>query len=153
MILTIGAILAVAVVAFGAYVRLAPIDAARWHIDPSSVASPGSSGWLMRADQGDAAGSVFTDTPEVVLAALNDIALATPRTKGIAGSVEEGRITYMTRSRLWGFPDFTTVQIVPGEGGASVAALARSRFGESDMGVNRARLEAWDAALRQRLPD
>jgi hypothetical protein len=44
------------------------------------------------------------------LARLDEIALATPRTTRLAGSPDEGRITWITRSALWGFPDYTTAQ-------------------------------------------
>jgi len=66
--------------------------------------------------------------------------------------VGAGRITYVTRSRLWGFPDYTTVQVIPGAAGATLALHARARFGQSDVGVNRARVERWRDALGQALP-
>jgi uncharacterized protein (DUF1499 family) len=62
--------------------------------------------------------------------------------------VEEGRITYMTRSLVFGFPDYTTVTTVPAGDGAQVVAYGRLRFGSSDMGVNRERLESWLAQLQ-----
>ena len=74
-----------------------------------------------------------------LLARLDAVALATPRTTRLAGSVEEGRITWVTRSAAWGFPDFTTAEA----GADGLAVEARSRFGQSDMGVNAARLTDW----------
>jgi uncharacterized protein (DUF1499 family) len=74
---------------------------------------------------------------------LDAIALAEPRTRRLAGGAAEGRITYESRSLLWGFPDYTTVAVVR-EGGASVPVLlGRARFGRGDLGVNRARIERW----------
>ena len=77
------------------------------------------------------------------MARLDRIIRATPRTTLLAGSPESGMVTYITRSRLWGFPDFTTVEARPG----AIVIHGRLRFGSSDMGVNRARVEGWVAAL------
>ena len=55
----------------------------------------------------------------------------------------EVMITYVTRSRLIGFPDYTTVEAKDG----MVTVFARLRFGRSDLGVNRRRVEGWIKAL------
>ena len=58
------------------------------------------------------------------LAAIDAAARATPRTRVLAGSVEAGMITYVTRSRLWAFPDYTTVAVAPaGAAGDPVLTL------------------------------
>jgi uncharacterized protein (DUF1499 family) len=47
-----------------------------------------------------------------------------------------------------GYPDYISVRVLPaGEGQETVAALSRSRFGQSDLGVNAARLARLRAAL------
>ncbi len=79
------------------------------------------------------------------LAALDAIIRAEPRTHVLAGSVGEGMVTYVTRSKMFGFPDYTTVQ----QRGDTLAIHARLRYGKSDMGVNKARVERWLNALRQ----
>lgn len=140
------AFLMIALLGLMAFVRLAPVDAARWHVgqtvqDWASVAPNAvqarMDGALLRltADQG---------TAQDLLARLQTIALATPRTTLIAGSVEEGRITWQTRSLLWGFPDYTTAELLPD----GVGLNARLRFGGSDLGVNAARLSDWLARLQ-----
>jgi uncharacterized protein (DUF1499 family) len=106
----------------------------------------------VRPEGGNAAPPAFAATPEEVLAALDAIARATPRTRVLAGSVAEGKITYVTRSAFWGFPDYTTVLAVPVEGGAAPVIWARQRYGRGDLGVNRARVERWLAALAAALP-
>jgi uncharacterized protein (DUF1499 family) len=51
---------------------------------------------------------------------------------------------YIQRSAIFGFPDTIVVQFLDRPGSQSTLALySRSRFGESDFGVNRARLERW----------
>lgn len=130
-----------ALVAVAAYVRLAPSDPARWHVAPRAEGPAGAvakgAGWaslMLAAEQG---------VPEALLARLDAIALATPRTTRLAGSAGEGRITWVTRSALWGFPDYTTAEARPD----GLHILARLRFGGGDMGVNAARLRDWLSRL------
>ncbi len=133
-----------------AYIRLAPHDPARWHEDPTLVARPSTPNYhLIRLVGGDAIAPVFDATPAALAQALDDVA----RDDGaelIAGSVEDGRMTYVTRTRWMGYPDYTSVKVTEVGEGASFAAFARARFGQSDLGVNRARLERWTAALKAR---
>lgn len=131
-----------AVLGLMAFVRLAPMEAARWHVAPGVATAPADQVMPMTG-----AAAVFISTakgaPADVLARLDAVAMATPRTERLAGSVEEGRITWVTRSALWGFPDATTAELRPD----GVQVFARLRFGREDMGVNAKRLEAWLAAL------
>ncbi|WP_342635567.1 DUF1499 domain-containing protein [Antarcticimicrobium luteum] len=115
------------------YIRLAPSDPARWHRAPeASVDKTFQSGVTRRVAAG----------PDG-LARLDAIIRATPRTRMLAGTLGAGMVTYVTRSRVMGFPDYTTVQQV----GDALEIYARSRFGRSDLGVNGARVEGWLAAL------
>ncbi|WP_428515957.1 DUF1499 domain-containing protein [Roseovarius sp.] len=77
------------------------------------------------------------------LARLDTIIRDTSRTTVLAGSVDEGMITYVTRSALWGFPDYTTVAHRDGR----IVLYGRARFGKSDLGVNAKRLDGWLAQL------
>lgn len=128
------------------YVRFAPSDAALWHGDPLTAQAATRGGWLVRPENGNAVAEVLATRPATLLAAFDRVATATPRTLRLAGGVNEGRITYVTRSKWMGFPDYTTVTAVPVPGGASLAVYGRQRFGTDDLGVNRARIEDW---LRQ----
>ena len=127
-----------AVLGFGLWVRLAPSDPARWHVSAGDAGNRDFAGAAIRtvaAGPGD-------------MARLDRIIRATPRTTHLAGSPEEGMVTYVTRSRLWGFPDYTTIEARPGQ----IVIHGRLRFGASDMGVNRARLEGWMAAYEAARP-
>lgn len=117
-----------------AFIRFAPSDPAVWHVDPQ-----------VSADQ-DLASGVRRRIPggEEAMATLDRIILSTPRTELLAGSVEEGRITYVTRSKWMGFPDYTTLEL----DGEVIELYARLRFGQADLGVNRARVEGWLQELR-----
>ena len=132
----------IAVLALMAYVRLAPVDAASLHASPSLYAWDHGAPWdeVVPLEGGASLRlSTAKGAPSDLLAKLDAIASATPRTQRIAGSVKEGRITYETRSLLWGFPDYTTAE-------ARADGLyihARLRFGKSDLGVNAVRLQGW----------
>ncbi len=126
-----------------AYIRLAPSDPARWHEDPRLVARPATPNFhLIRMAGGDAMPQVFQMPPEDLARRVDEVARA-DGAELIAGSVEAGHMTYLSRTRLMGYPDYTSVLIEPAGDGAMLLAFARARFGRSDMGVNRARLERW----------
>ncbi|MDA0962759.1 MAG: DUF1499 domain-containing protein [Proteobacteria bacterium] len=125
-------LLALVVVGVG-FIRLAPSDPSQWHVVPAVTQDRDLPGGAMR---------ILTDA-EGALALIDAIARATPRTTVLAGSVDEGMITYITRSRIMGFPDYTTVR----QEGDTLTVYARLRFGRSDLGVNRARIDGWLADL------
>lgn len=136
---------ALLVIGFAAYVRLAPSDPARWHVAPAPAATEDCS--VEQDRDGARATCRLAQTPEEALAQLDTIALATPRTIRLAGSAGEGRITWITRSALWGFPDYTTAEAVAEGTGSRLTVHARLRFGSSDLGVNAARLRDWLGGL------
>lgn len=136
-----------AAVGLGAYIRLAPSDPARWHEDPRLVTRPASPNFhLIRMVGGDEIPRVFQMAPDMLAQRIDEIARA-EGAKRLAGSVAAGHMTYVTRTRLMGYPDYTSVLIEPAGEGAMVLAYARARFGHSDLGVNRARLTRWLAAV------
>lgn len=129
-----------------AYVRLAPADLARWHGDISSdiPANVGPCIDQITTTIGSARAVCQTlDSAITVLTKLDAIAVATPRTTRLAGDPASGRITWVTRSALWGFPDYTTAQTTETPQGSRLEIYARLRFGQSDFGVNAARLREW----------
>lgn len=149
---------ALAVLAVQAFVRLAPTDPARWHVTAAveRLRAQGSDGagremkvrgigdWPQ--PNGFEAVRAIDRPPAAVLAEADRVILSTPRTRRIAGGVEDGMITYLTRSRFWGFPDFTTVST--GEGATPIISIyGRARFGRGDLGVNAARIRGWLEAL------
>lgn len=130
-----------------AYVRFAPTNPNDWHMDlgqrPAPLVKP-SPDAITTLPNG-----AYTDLPlspeqaQTTLAKLDAIALATLRTRRLSGSAASGRITWQSRSLIWGFPDYTTAQITT-EG---LTMFARQRFGSNDWGVNAARLQSWLSKL------
>jgi uncharacterized protein (DUF1499 family) len=147
MIKLLGLALGVLALAVMAWIRLAPTDPARWHEDPRLVARPSSPNFhLIRMVGGDEMPRVFQMTPEALAARVDAVARA-DGAELIAGSLASGHMTYLSRTPLMGFPDYSSILIEPAGEGAMLLAFARSRFGRSDLGVNRARITRWIAAL------
>lgn len=118
------------------YVRVAPSDPAKWHVAAS---------FDQNSDGENSARRIVQTGPDG-LTRLHEIARRTPRTTVLAGSLEDEMITYVTRSKLLSYPDYTTVQ----QNGDTLKINARSRFGKKDFGVNAKRVEAWMRALEGR---
>ena len=133
------AAIALAAIGLALWVRLAPLQAERWHVDPATAPDPTTPNFA-RLDL------TLPMPPEAAAERLRAVAAES----GAVLVAGEGlHLTFVTRSRLMGYPDYTSVTLTEAEGGTRLQALARSRFGHSDMGVNRARLNAWRAALER----
>ncbi len=111
------------------FIRLAPTVPETWHQPVTGAEDKDFAGGAIR---------VITATPDT-FDKLYRIALRTPRTRQIAGDVGSGRVTFETRTRWIGFPDYTTIEETDGQ----IRLYARLRFGIRDLGVNRKRLEGW----------
>ncbi|MEM9785621.1 MAG: DUF1499 domain-containing protein [Pseudomonadota bacterium] len=128
------ALLLLLILALMAYIRLAPTSIAKWHQLPDFT-GPGD----VSEEGGFLAVRKITAPAEDVLSAVEQRALATPRTRLLKGSVAEGLLTFQTRSLVMGFPDHTTVAVKDD----LLVIYGRLRFGRSDLGVNRARIAGW----------
>ena len=135
-------LLAVLVAAGVSIVRFMPIDSARVHT-PSRAGPPGDVATATRF----VAVRQITTTAEGILTAADRMIRATPRTEVIAGDVATGRISYVTRSAIIGFPDYITIEVLDGADGALFVIRSRARYAGHDWGVNRARVEGWLAQL------
>ena len=133
------AVLAVAFVGFALWVRMAPTDVMRWHVDPGTAQAPSSPNFA-RLEQ--------TTSLAPAQAAAAIAAQATDEGAAqIAGDAMFG--TWIARTRVMGYPDYVSIRLTPGDAGTQVTAISRSRFGHSDMGVNAARLRRWVSRLPQ----
>ncbi len=82
--------------------------------------------------------------PARLFAAVRAVALAQPRTHQHAAFDDRLQAHFVARSALMNYPDLVAVQVTPE---SELILWSRSVYGRSDFGVNRARLEAWLAAL------
>ncbi|WP_298357188.1 DUF1499 domain-containing protein [uncultured Litoreibacter sp.] len=144
-------VLAILVIGFlaGAYfVRSKPLDTASLHIDPETAERPGVPGHVLLRAGADIEPPVYEMDASALALRVEAVILSTPRTEKLAGELADGYASYVTRSALWGFPDIASVKVVEaGEGKSSLIVLSRLRYGQMDMGVNRARVEDWLAQL------
>lgn len=119
--------------AFLAYVRLAPSDESTWHVEPKVLEGKTFPNGAVRRI------TVGKDG----LRRMDTLISADPRTQRLTGTVEQGLVTYISRSRMMGYPDYTTMM----QSGEDLVIYARSRFGRKDFGVNAARVDRWIETL------
>lgn len=135
--MTLLALLVVCLIALGlgfaAYVRLAPSDPGRWHVDPLTAPDPTSPNFA-RIDR-------LVALPSAEAAAL---IAGRARVEGAVVLAEDGAgTTWIARTALMRYPDYVSIRIIPEGEGTRIVAFSRSRFGYGDRGVNRARLARW----------
>jgi uncharacterized protein (DUF1499 family) len=88
-----------------------------------------------------------------LFALMENVAAGQPRTFKAALYPDQLQAHYVARSALLNFPDLVTVAIQPdGAASSTMILYSRSVYGYSDLGANRARVEAWLNALQARLP-
>lgn len=126
------------------YIRLVPHDMALVEAELPAGAAPGAP--VIGANSALFVAE-FAAPPEVLLADLANVAAQTPRTRLLSGDAVGPRVTYVTRSLIIGFPDYTTAIVTPTPQGSRLTLFARARFGRSDLGVNAARARAWIGTL------
>lgn len=131
------------------WIRFAPIDRDRWHLDPADAESPERSGVRFIGREAPR----YPGDPDTVLAAFDEIAMSEPRTRLLEGDIDEGMLTYVSRSRVFGFADFVTVKAVSEGDRTKLSVISRARVGPRgyDWGVNAERLDRWLQDMRLRL--
>lgn len=142
----------VLVIALAIGMRVVPLNPTEWHTDPLGAARSGAPNDYLVLPQGMNSPADRMMVPRSMpaldlMTRFDAIALATPRVERIAGGPQLLFATYVQRSAVFGFPDYISVRAVEGEDGAALAIWSRSRFGYSDLGVNRRRVEGWLATL------
>ena len=139
-------VVALAVAGLSLWVRLAPSDTAYWNaalpVDRTALSGPCAQ-QISKIPKGAAATCLLPGDPASVLTKLATRAAATPRTTLLSGTPQEGRMTWISRSKLMGYPDYITAQATSAKSGTRLDILSRQRFGSGDRGVNAARLTQW----------
>jgi uncharacterized protein (DUF1499 family) len=134
-------ILIFGVIVLMAYIRLAPSDPAVWHQNPETATSTGKPNeYRLTGDQAPVLNIAAPDLANLV----DELIEAQPRVARLAGNPSTLMMTYVQRSMSVGYPDYITFKISPmGEDLSKLEILSRSRFGHSDLGVNKLRVEQW----------
>lgn len=129
-----------------AIARLIPVDPEPYHEDPAEPDHQRSEVRLIGRDA-----PRFSADADTVLATFANIARSELGVYPVAGSVDEGMMTFVARSRVFGFRDYITVKATDESGGAKLAIFARPRFNLYDWGVNAKRLDRWLSKLERAL--
>ena len=128
------------------WIRFAPTDPDDWHVDPAVVNDPGPRGHRLI---GRDAPRLMGD-PDTVLEALLTVARGEPRVRRLDGSVDEGMVTFVTRTKWLGLRDYMTFKAVSEGAETKLSAISRARYDVgSDWGMNRDRLERWFGEIEQ----
>lgn len=136
-------------------IRNADHDPALWHVDPLMFESAPTPNHFRLApgalteQEVDMEAPVFTGDIKEIAQAFDIFVLNQKDTILLAGSVDEGWLTYVQRTPGLKFPDYISVKFIPAADPAKVtiAIYSRSRYGNGDMGVNAARVGAWIKSL------
>lgn len=131
----LGWLLLAAIIAGLGFVRLAPSDPLDWNTQPELSEDKEFRGGVFR---------VVRTGPDG-LERFHRIASHAPRTSVLAGGPDDGMVTYITRTQVLGFPDYTTAA----QDGDLLKVYARLRFGRSDLGANRERINTWLAEMEE----
>ncbi|MEL7343848.1 MAG: DUF1499 domain-containing protein [Pseudomonadota bacterium] len=142
----IGLLLLLLAVWYGV-VRFWPGNPAVWHIDPVQAPDPGVSGVRVTGENAP----VFAAAPAVVMAAFDAAVLEEGATR-FAGNVEDGFVTYLTRTKNLKFPDYVTVRVAPEGDGTRLSYRAVTGTKGGDAQTNAARMERLLDAVAARLP-
>lgn len=147
-------------------IRMLDHDAERWHVDPVTAPKPSTPN-SYRAGDGPAAlfdrdvpvypvdaATLSAAWDRMIQEQLRIEVLADDRLSGEESNrVMEGIVTYVQRSAVFGFPDYISVRFVSagksddGQLSSTLVVFSRSRLGQSDLGVNGKRVNAWLDAL------
>ena len=115
------------------WVRLAPSDPARWHVDPLTAPDPTTPNFA-RVDRQVA-------LPMAEVAARITARATAEGAQRLAG--DDTFATWIARTPRMRFPDYVSIRLLPDGAGTRIVALSRARFGYGDHGVNAARLRRW----------
>ena len=137
------------------YVLKVEHDPAIWHVDPLTepqTVKPHSFRMAPPAlteEFVDVPSPVYTANPTLMAKAFDDFVLSQSKTIRIAGSPEEGWMTYVQLSKSLNLPDYISVKFIDLNGGNStIAVFSQSRFGHDDRDVNEERVMSWTGTLK-----
>lgn len=95
---------------------------------------------------------VYPVTVAALKDAFLDVVAAQPRVSPGPVDTTNLQFQFVQRTALLRFPDTVDVRFIPlGEDKATLAIYSRSKYGYSDMGVNKRRIDNWLDALDREL--
>lgn len=129
-------------------------------MDMAHIMRPASPNTALAAPAGfmpppDIVTPVYAVPAAALYEAVRQVAAAQARTFPLTRFDDRMQAHFVARSTVFGFPDLIAVQVEPAAapGHATLVLYSRSVYGQSDLGVNRRRVNSWLAALDARLAD
>jgi hypothetical protein len=127
------------------WVRFAPNDITKWHFDPSVEYTSKRPNYFQQD-------YTLETSIDDLIAKWQTPERGSEKLSILAGDLQDGFVTYMVRTPLIGYPDYVSIKIAALDSTTtSLKVLSRSRFGRSDLGLNKKRISAWIVALRDAL--
>ena len=134
------------------YIRFAKPNESNWHVDPELV----SRNDLRNSFLINSKSSNFFHYAVPVKELYQELYTISEedRCQRVFGDIEDGLITFVCRSRLFGFPDYVSIRFRELETGVStLSVFSRSRFGIYDFGKNKKRVTNWLQQLKSNIQD
>ena len=134
------------------YIRFARPNESNWHVDPELV----SRNDLRNSFLINSKSSNFFHYAVPVKELYQELytIFEEDRCQRVFGDIEDGLITFVCRSRLFGFPDYVSIRFREPETGVStLSVFSRSRFGIYDFGKNKKRVNNWLQQLKSNIQD
>lgn len=131
----------ITIIAMMLYIRFAPSSVAKWHVAPNIATSSG------KPNEYQLVGNkavTFDLSASNLSKIVHEYVENQPNITKLEETPEKGLLTFIQRSKIMGYPDYITISILPiSENQAQLEILSRSRFGYSDLGTNRKRVDMW----------
>ena len=134
------------------YIRFAKPNESNWHVDPELVSRNDlRNSFLINSKSSN---FFFYAVPVKELYQELYTIFEEDRCQRVFGDIEDGLITFVCRSRLFGFPDYVSIRFRELETGVStLSVFSRSRFGIYDFGKNKKRVNNWLQQLKSNIQD
>jgi hypothetical protein len=126
-------------------------------LDTAAIVRPASPNTVLAGPEGfrpvpDVVTPGYKVPPDRLFALAQEVAAGQARTYPAAAFPERLQAHWVVRSAVFNFPDLVTVEVRASGVGSDLVLYSRSVYGESDLGANRKRADAWLAALAAKLP-
>ena len=129
------------------YIRFSKVDQSIWHLDPDSITYINANNSFLLNHKNKGA-ETFNIGANALFNNLNDIIL-NDNCEKVFGDINLGLITYVCRSKVFGFPDYISISVKKLDvNKSSMSAFSRSRFGRYDFGKNKQRIQKWLTELK-----
>ena len=131
-----------------AYIKLSKVEQSIWHLDPDSITNVNinNSFLLNYANKGT---KTFNLEVNALFNILNNI-IINDNCEKVFGDINLGLITYVCRSKVFGFPDYVSINFKNLDiNKSSLSIFSRSRFGRNDFGKNKQRIQKWLTELKK----